>query len=165
MKQVLGKSLHSEGKNRMKKSKNKIHILRTHHPFPPNQMQKARSIQGEEGGIVWLGDAKQGISDFTVLPDSPFDNIEIRFWWKSHGLLMGNLEISSQSQNYDEKYRIRLSYMDAQLEGIDEDKIRIYEYDEGCNTWKLNGGRVDKIRKRVVGYVQNASRYALAAEV
>ena len=165
MKHVFLKNLFSEGKNRMKKSKSKIQILRTNQQFPSKQMQKECSIQGEEGGTVWLGDANQGISDFTVLPDSPIESLDIRFWWKSHGLLIGNLELSSQSKNYNEKYRIRLSYFDAQLDGIDEDKIRIYKYDSNSNKWKLNGGRVDKIRKRVVGYVDCSSRYALATEV
>jgi len=148
----------------MKMSKDKIKILRSNKLFPLKQLHKVRVIDGEEGGTVWLGDAQQGISDLTVLPDSPFENVEVRFWWKSHGLLIGNLEFASESSKIEDPLRIRLSYFDAELTGVNEDKIRIYEFDEENNSWQRTGGRVDKIRKRVVGYVKSSSRYALAAE-
>jgi len=139
--------------------KKKMKILRTN----VNMIwRRKKSISGQKGGVVWVGDHTRGISDVTILPDTMFDKIDVNFSWKTDGLLIGRIEISPHEIKQIDPIRIRLSYKDAELTDINENRIKLCRYNEENYTWEPIKSRIDKSRKRVVGFVDQSSWYALA---
>ena len=124
--------------------------------------QRERRIPGEKGGVVWVGDHARGISDVTILPDQMFDKIDVNFYWKTRGLLMGKIDISPSEIQEIDPIRIRLSYKDADLTDIDENQIKMFRYNENSCAWEPVESRLNRLQKRVVGLVGQSTYYALA---
>ena len=123
---------------------------------------REKSIHGEKGGIVWVGDHTRGISDVTLFPDDNYDQIDVNFHWKTKGLLMGKVDFASNEIEEIDPGRIRLSYQDAELLDIDENQIKLYGFNEKRSSWEPLESRVDKAQKRVVGFLKRAGCVALA---
>lgn len=121
-----------------------------------------KSIVGEQGGIVWVGDYSRGISDVTFFPDENYDKIDVNFFWKTKGLLMGKIDFPQEKLDQLEPVRIRLSYRDAEMINIDENQIKLYGFNEKKRSWEPLESWVDKSQKRVVGFLKSASCVALA---
>lgn len=124
--------------------------------------KREKSIPGEKGGIVWVGDYTLGISDVTLFPDDNYDKIDVNFFWKTKGLLIGRIDFSQNEIQQIDLVRIRLSYQDAELMNVDENQIKLYGFNEKKSTWELLESWVDKSQKRVVGFLNRAGCVALA---
>ena len=144
------------------KQRKNPHILKTDENLPFARFVRVKQIKPHMGGNVWVGDPFCGISDAEILPDTVAENTDVRFYWKTHGLLMGKIEVSTEVKN---PIKVRFSYKDANLNGIDEGRIRIYKFDQNENRWKLVGGKVDRIRKRVAGWIDAGSSFALGTDM
>lgn len=144
------------------KQRKNPHILKTDENLPFARFVRVKQIKPQMGGSVWVGDPFCGISDVLILPNTVAEKTDVRFCWNTHGLLMGKIEFSTE---VTDPIKVRFSYKDANLNGIDEERIRIYEFDQDENRWKLVGGKVDRIRKRVVGWIDAGSSFALGTEM
>ena len=109
-----------------------------------------------------MGDHTRGISDVTLFPDDNYDQIDVNFYWKTKGLLMGKVDFAPYDVKEIDPVRIRLSYQDAELWDIDENQIKLYGFNEKKSTWEPLESRVEKSQKRVVGFLKRAGCVALA---
>jgi hypothetical protein len=124
--------------------------------------QREKSIPGDKGGIVWVGDYTRGISDVTIFPDKNYEQIDVNFYWKTKGLLMGKVNFAPDEIKEIDPIRIRLSYQDAELLDVDENQIKLFGFNEKKSSWEPLESRVDKAQKRVVGFLKRPGCVALA---
>jgi len=79
-------------------------------------------------------------------------------------LLQGGAEFSPHGTTFNNPVAIRLSYKDADLTGINEQDIKIWYFNEIEGVWELIASDVDTGKKRVTGYIEHFSRYAIGSE-
>ena len=121
-------------------------------------------ITVEDGGKILVGNEENGKSSLHFASGDVSQDVLVRFSWESTGLLEGGAEFSPSDAVFNNPVKITLSYKDADLTGINEQDIRIYFFNETEVVWELIASEVNTKKKRVSGYIDNFSRYALAAE-
>jgi hypothetical protein len=141
-----------------------LKILKRANPRLGKSFLKAGLVKPSTGGYIVVGDLWSGFSSLSFPPFAVNREVWVTFRWESENLLQGGAEFSPHGITFNRPARIRLSYKDADLQGINEDNIRIWYYNEDDGTWELIGGTVNKSGKCIEGYISHFSRYALAAE-
>ena len=121
-------------------------------------------ITVEDGGKILVGNEENGKSSLHFESGDVSQDVLVRFSWESTGLLEGGAEFSPSDAVFNNPVKITLSYKDADLTGINEQDIRIYFFNETEGVWELIASEVNTKKKRVSGYIDHFSRYALAAE-
>jgi hypothetical protein len=116
------------------------------------------------GGTIQVGDEEHGISSLTFYPYSVTQNVDVRFWWESTGFLEGGSEFSPHGTQFFIPVRLQLSYKDTDLQGMNEDDLKIYYYNEDISVWEAQRTTVNKDNKVVVAWLKHFSRYAVGGE-
>jgi hypothetical protein len=118
---------------------------------------------GPSGGSLWVGDSASGYSGL-VFPDSALSsNTLIQFDWESEGLLQGDFYPAGAS--FNQPVYIKLSYIEADLTGINENELAIYHYNPQTSQWEeIAGSTVHTSEQYVDGYIYHFSRYAIGDE-
>ena len=121
-------------------------------------------ITVEDGGKIQVGDDEHGTSGLHFESGDVSQDVLVRFSWESTGLLVGGAEFSPHGTVFNNPVKIKLSYKDADLTGINEQDIRIYYFNDTEGVWELIASDVNTVKKQVKGYIDHFSRYALAAQ-
>ncbi|HFE65277.1 MAG TPA: hypothetical protein ENK14_12810 [Caldithrix sp.] len=145
-------------RNKVIRETSQIHFLKSKHPGFAKTFRKDRWITVANGGTITVGDDSSGYSDISFLSGDLDRDTLITFGWDSEGYIS---ELSPHGIEFNNPVALRLSYKDADLSGVVEDSLRIWYYHEGSDVWELIGGTVNKTEKRVEGYINHFSRYAI----
>ena len=129
-----------------------------------NKVYQKSEVIGEDGGTIIVGNNWRGISKLEIPAGALDDDVQITFWWESTGFLQGGADFSPHGTTFNLPVRLEISYKDADLNGVDEDDLKLYYYHEDTNIWELIGDQVNKDKKVVIGYTDHFSRYAIGAE-
>jgi len=124
-------------------------------------------INARRGGRISVGDRFYGKSKIRFPRNALSENTKIRFEWSPNGTLEGtlnNVKFGPHGINFLKPVKVWLSYKAADLTGVNEDSLKIFYFNESTAVWELIGGKVIKNQKRIIGYLQHFSRYAIAAE-
>lgn len=145
-------------RNKVIRETSQIHFLKSKHPGFAKTFRKVQWITVANGGTITVGDDSSGYSDISFLSGDLDQDTLITFGWDSEGYIS---ELSPHGIEFNNPVALRLSYKDADLNGVVEDSLRIWYYHEGSDVWELIGGTVNKTEKRVEGYINHFSRYAI----
>jgi len=125
---------------------------------------EAEWITVQNGGTITVGNYWHGYSKIVFEPGDVSQDVEVTFSWESRGLLEGGAEFQPHGITFNNPVYVELSYKRADLEGISEDDLEIWYYNEYTNIWEPVFGNVDKSEQVVSGYLEHFSRYAIGAE-
>lgn len=143
--------------------KKELNILHTQQTHLNKYFRKTQSIK-RQGGVIQLGDAQNGISFLQFMPGSVSKKVTVTFEWESEGLLMGGAEFSPHGIQFEVPVMLKLSYKNANLNGITEDQLKIWYYHEDTGYWEELPSIVNTNSKTVTTFLEHFSRYALAAD-
>ncbi len=142
-----------------------LKILKSTSPLSLGKFfSKAKLITVENGGKIEVGSGEHGKSMLDFKPGDVSQDVTVQFEWESTGFLTGGAEFSPHGTTFNNPVKIRLSYKDADLTGVDEKDLRIWYFNETEGVWELIGDEVNEDKKYVEGYINHFSQYALAAE-
>ncbi len=122
-------------------------------------------IKANRGGDVKVGSRDKGYSKIKFKKHDLAQNDTISFTWAASNTLEGMLNgmvFGPHGLQFKKPVEIELSYKMADLNGVNEKKLRIYYFNEDTGLWELVGGKVDKRKKVVKVKINHFSRYALA---
>ena len=122
-------------------------------------------IKANKGGEIKVGNKKVGESKIKFGKHDLPENLTIAFQWSAYGTFEGmlnNLVLGPHGTQFNNPVKVELSYKTADLQGIDEKKLKIFYFNEETGLWELIGGDVDKRGKKVKAYLKHFSRYAVA---
>lgn len=113
------------------------------------------------GGTIEVGDETTGISSITFNSGDVQQDVNVNFNWDSNNFLV---EFSPHGATFNFPVRVRLSYKDANLTGVNEDNLRIWYFNEQDNMWERCGGIVNKEGKYVETTTTHFSKYGVGGE-
>ena len=122
-------------------------------------------IKANKGGEIKVGNKKVGESKIKFGKHDLPEDLTIAFQWSANGTFEGmlnNLVFGPHGAQFNKPVRVELSYKTADLQGIDEKKLKVFYFNEETGLWELIGGDVDKKGKKVIAYLKHFSRYAVA---
>lgn len=126
-----------------------------------------KDIKANRGGELKVGNRKVGESKIKFKKNDLPQDLTISFQWAPAGTfegLLSNMEFGPHGTYFNNPVELELSYKTANLEGFDEEDLRVYYYNEESELWKFIGGDVNKRKKTVKVYLDHFSRYAIGAE-
>lgn len=141
-----------------------LNVLVPKSPGAPEIYQSEKLIPVGAGGSIVVGRPAIGRSSICFQPGDVPSDLNVRVQWDPHGAIHGGVEFSPHGAHFKAPVQVRVSYATMDLDRVDEDKIRLWYYNEEEDVWELVGGKVDKANKQVVATIGHFSRYALAAE-
>jgi hypothetical protein len=126
-----------------------------------------KTIIDDDGGTIVVGDYSHGICYLSFPEDAINEKLypngtTIAFYWESNSLL--EAEFYPDGIQFDEPVYIRLSYLDADLTGVNEDDLGIYYHNPDTGNWELISNQVNTSAKYVEGYINHFSRYAIGMD-
>ena len=113
------------------------------------------------GGTMTAGDDSSGYSSLFFKPGDLSNDATITFNGDSQGYIT---DLDPHGISFNTPVEIYLSYKDADLTQVNEDSLHIWYYNDNTTNWELVGGTVNKVDKRVEGFINHFSRYAVASE-
>jgi len=129
------------------------------------QLNKVLSIQKQisaaKGGEIDLKNDLGSTCSLYFPPNALDQDTLISVQWNTQGFIS---ELGPHGLIFNRPVTIKLSYKDAVLTGVNEDRLRIWYYNDNTGVWELIGGTVDKKLKTVKALINHFSIYALAAE-
>ena len=129
------------------------------------QLNKVLSIQKQisaaKGGEIDLKNDLGSTCSLYFPPNALDQDTLISVQWNTQGFIS---ELGPHGLIFNRPVTIKLSYKDAVLTGVNEDRLRVWYYNDNTGVWELIGGTVDKKLKTVKALINHFSIYALAAE-
>ncbi len=113
------------------------------------------------GGMLETGDDKYGFSSVTFNPGDVSDDVVVKLELDTQNFAV---EFSPHGITFNQPVRVRISYKDADLNGIDEDNLKIWYYNEAYDIWEFYGSIVNKEAKYVEGITRHFSKYIVGGE-
>ena len=142
-----------------------LKILKSKSPLSLGKFfSKTKLITVKKGGKIKVGDEGHGKSRLDFKPGDVSQDVWVSFNWRSTGFLEGGAEFSPHGTTFNNPVKIRLSYKDADLNGVEEADLRIWYFNETEGVWEIIGDEVNGDAKYVEGYLNHFSRYAIGAE-
>jgi len=142
---------------------NQVVILKSANPLRFLRPFYIQKWIDDDGGSIWLGDSLSGKSGLVFPDDALNDDRLIRFYWESEGLLQA--DFAPEGLNFNRPVYIRLSYLEADLNGINQNRLKIYYYNPQTSHWEvIPNSTVHVAEKYVDGYIDHFSRYAIGDE-
>ncbi len=122
-------------------------------------------IKANMGGEIKVGNKEVGESKITFGKHDLPEDLTIAFQWSANGTFEGmlnNLVFGPHGTQFNKPVKVELSYKTADLQGIDEKKLKVFYFNEETGLWELIGGDVDTRGNKVIAYLKHFSRYAVA---
>jgi hypothetical protein len=113
------------------------------------------------GGQVKVGNNSHGISSLSFVPGAVAEDVLVRFWWGSAVFMQGGSGIYPHGIQFSAPIILRLSYQNADLNGVDENNLKIFYYNEGSCEWEALVSKINRNKKEVVAFINHFSRYAI----
>jgi hypothetical protein len=130
------------------------------HKRDPEMFYASKFIKAKDGGKIELGDGDFGKSKIVFEKyDLPYDET-IEFEWAADGTIDGTF--APHGIYFNNPVRVEFSYKLADVDGFNEDDLRVFYFNEDTQIWEYVGGEVDTHDKVVVVYLEHFSRYAVA---
>ncbi len=129
--------------------------------------KETKTIKAKKGGTIEVGDRSYGKSSIIFKKNDLPKDMTISFEWTTGGTFQGmlnGLEFGPHGLVFNSPVEVQLSYKKADLQGIDEETLKIFYYNEETELWELIGDEVDLKKKTVTGFLDHFSRYAIGAE-
>ena len=129
--------------------------------------KETKKIKAKDGGTIDVGDRHYGKSKITFKKNDLPEDLTITFEWVSGGTFEGKLnpaEFGPHGLVFNSPVEVKLSYKKADLQGIEEEDLKIFYFNEETELWEFIGGEVDEKKKIVIGFLDHFSRYAIGAE-
>ncbi len=120
-----------------------------------------KHISAAKGGEIDLKNDLGSTCSLFFPPNALNQDTLISVQWNTQGFIS---ELEPHGLIFNRAVTLKLSYKDAVLTGVNEDRLRIWYYNDNAGVWELVGGTVDKKLKTVKGLINHFSAYALAAE-
>lgn len=146
------------------KKAGELKILRSNQPRLFKAFRNQKRITVADGGKIVVGNFLHGKSKLIFQPGDVSRDVDVTFSWESTGFLEGGAEFSPHGIRFNHPVRIVLSYKDVDLTGVNEDSLRIWYYNENTGMWEMIGDEVNKYKKKVKGWIEHFSRYAIGSE-
>ena len=147
--------------NMKKRTTNQISFLKANTYRMKKTFNVSQQITSAVGGTIQVGDDVTGISSISFDPGDLNQDLNINFLWDSQTF---TAEFGPHGSTFADTVIICLSYKDAVLDGVAEDDLRIWYYDENDQLWEMAGNIVNKSEKYVEGKTTHFSRYAIGGE-
>ena len=148
-----------------KRAPGELNILKSKFGVSLNKLfVKEQLITVAAGGEIEVGDQEHGKSALEFEPGDVSQDVLVTFSWESTGLLQGGAEFSPHGTTFNNPVKVKLSYKDADLTGINEQDIKIWYFNEIEGVWELIASDVNTETKHVKGHLEHFSRYAIGAE-
>ncbi len=113
------------------------------------------------GGTIQVGDETTGISSITFNPGDVQQDVNVNFNLDSKNFIV---EFSPHGAIFNYPVRVRLSYKDADMTGVNEDNLGIWYFNNEDNIWELCAGIVNKEGKYVETTTTHFSKYSVGDE-
>jgi len=129
--------------------------------------KKTKKIKAKRGGTIEVGDRHYGKSRIIFKKNDLPEDMTISFEWAAGGTFEGmlnDLEFGPHGLVFNSPVELQLSYKKADLQGIEEEDLKLFYYNEETELWEFIGGEVDDKKKTVIGLLNHFSRYAIGAE-
>ena len=129
--------------------------------------KETKKIKAKDGGTIEVGDRDNGKSKITFKKNDLPEDLTITFEWASGGTFEGKLnpaEFGPHGLVFNSPVEVQLSYKKADLQGFEEEDLKLFYYNEETELWEFIGGEVDKRKKIVIAFLEHFSRYAIGAE-
>jgi len=129
--------------------------------------KETKKINAKRGGTIEVGDRSYGKSSIIFKKNDLPKDMTISFEWTTGGTFQGmlnGLEFGPHGLVFNSPVEVQLSYKKADLQGIKEDDLKLFYYNEETELWEFIGGEVDKKDDIVTGFLDHFSRYAIGAE-
>lgn len=112
-------------------------------------------------GNIQLGNEYLGFCKLKFANGTLDKKVKIRMRWD---LKKGKFEVEfgPEGLNFNNPVTLEMFYKLAQLEGVDEEKIKLFYYNNEKEIWELIGGLADVTNKLFTCKINHFSRYALA---
>ncbi len=125
-------------------------------------------IEKDRGGWVKVGDRKTvGQTKIKFKKNDLPEDLTIKLEWAPSNTLEGllsNIEFGPHGATFNNPVKVELSYLMADLSGVNEENLQVYYFHEDTGVWEYIGGQVNTKKKIVTVYLEHFSRYALAAD-
>ena len=131
------------------------------------KFSKTKKIKAKDGGTIEVGDRQYGKSKIIFKKNDLPEDLTISFEWISGGTFEGKLnpaEFGPHGLVFNSPVEVKLSYKKADLQGIEEEDLKIFYFNEETELWEFIGGEVDEKKKIIIGFLDHFSRYAIGAE-
>ena len=129
--------------------------------------KETKKIKAKDGGTLEVGDRDNGKSKIKFKKNDLPEDLTISCVWVSGGTFEGmlnNLEFGPHGLVFNSPVEVQLSYKKADLQGIEEEDLKLFYYNEETELWEFIGGEVDEKKKIVIAFLDHFSRYAIGAE-
>jgi len=133
--------------------------------FSNHQNQVQKYIAADQEGIIQFGLGNKMVSTLWIpqnaLPEDATVEVDIEpDFYIDHDML--TYRFSPHRTTFKKPVTFIASYAIADLNGVDEDKLGVYYFNEETRLWEFAGGWVDKINKTITVELYHFSRYAIA---
>ena len=121
----------------------------------------SQDIPANLTGKIQLGNEYLGFCELNFASGTLDQDIKINMSWD---LKKGKFEVEfgPEGLNFNKPVTLNMFYKLAQLEGVEEEKIKLFYYNEEKEIWEVIGGLVDIADKLFTCEINHFSRYALA---
>jgi hypothetical protein len=117
-------------------------------------------IETKKGGKIMVGNRKVGKSVIEFEKNDLPYNTPIEFEWAANETIDGAFRPCGIY--FNKPVRVEFSYKLAEIDGVNENDLRIFYFNKDKGIWEFKGGTVDTKEKIVTTYLKHFSRYAVA---
>ena len=135
------------------------------HPPKDLVFYAEKLIKANTGGEIKVGNKELGESKIKFDKHALPEDLTIAFQWSAYGTFEGmlnNLVFGPHGTQFNKPVKVELSYKTADLQSVDEKKLKVFYFNEETGLWELVGGNVDTRGKKVTARLKHFSRYAVA---
>jgi len=118
-------------------------------------------IQSNVNGLIEVGSDYLGYCKLNFESGTLQEDVSIKMDWNIDD---GKFEVkfSPEGLNFNKPVLLEMFYNIAELKNIDEEKLKLFYFNEEKNIWELIGGVTDIAKKMFTVEITHFSRYALA---
>lgn len=120
-----------------------------------------KNFPAHANGNIQLGNEYLGFCKLNFVSETVNNQVKVRMRWD---LKKGKYEVDLEPDGlvFNHPVTLEMFYKLANLEGVNEEKIKLFYYNEKKDIWEVIGGSVDISNKLFECQITHFSRYALA---
>ena len=121
----------------------------------------SQDIPANLTGNIQIGNEYLGFCELNFASGTLDQDVKINMSWD---LKNGKFEVEfgPEGLNFNSPVTLKMFYKLALLEGVDEEKIKLFYYNDEKDIWEVVGGLADVASKLFTCEINHFSRYALA---
>ncbi len=129
--------------------------------YPDSLLTVEKIIEADSDGIIKAGNEYLGYCQLTFANGSLTEDVPITMQWSIN---KGRYEVDFYPDGllFQQSVELEINYKLADLRDVDEEKIKLFYYNESEKIWELIGGEINVDEKSFKVKIPHFSRYALA---